>query len=75
MKFVQYQVADIKMSPVVAEFIALVVFSALVMFVDYGLTESLSTEGELSSFLIVLRKFIPLRTINICYVGFENTTG
>ena len=74
MKFVQYQVAHIKMSLVVAE-LALVVFSALVMFVDYGSTESLSTEGELSSFLNVLRKFIPLRTINICYVRFENTTG
>ena len=31
----------------------LIVFSALVMFVDYGLTEGLSTEGELSSFLII----------------------
>ena len=33
--------------------LTLVVFSALVMFVDYGLTESLSIDGELSSFLII----------------------
>lgn len=44
-KFVQYQVADMRMSPVTAALTRLVVFSAMVMFVDYGLTESLSTEG------------------------------
>lgn len=33
--------------------LTLIVFSGLVMFVDHGLTESLTTEGELSSFLIV----------------------
>lgn len=33
--------------------VTVVAFWTLVMFVDYGLTDSLPTEGELSSFLIV----------------------